>query len=111
MKSKSSSNNGLELFVLVTGLDGLCPSFASPLRTPDYVRLRRGQGQVQLLQNKNIEKPEKVISLYLSMGHKKDIFSSFVYEFELSHKSRRSRVYHQDEGLHIIIAKGYTAYG
>ena len=30
--------------VRVTGLDGLCPSFAT--RTPDYVRLRRGQVQV-----------------------------------------------------------------
>ena len=32
--------------VRVTGLDGLCPSFAT--RTPDCVRLRRGQVQVQL---------------------------------------------------------------
>ena len=31
------------IFILVetTGLDGLCPSFAT--RTPDYVRLRRGR--------------------------------------------------------------------
>ena len=32
--------------VRVTGLDGLRPSFAT--RTPDYVRLRRGQVQVLL---------------------------------------------------------------
>ena len=36
----------LSLLVRVTGLDGLCPSFASTLRTPDYVRLRREQVQV-----------------------------------------------------------------
>jgi len=34
--------------------------------------------------------------------YKKDIFGSFEYEFELSHKSRRSRAYHKDGVLHII---------
>ena len=38
----------------------------------------------------------------MAMGYEKDIFSSFAYEFELSHKSRQSRVYHQDGVLHII---------
>jgi len=53
------------------------------------------------------------------MGYEKDFFGSFEYEFEHLHKSRRSRVYHQDIVLHIInsqelyiiIAKGNTAYG
>ena len=37
---------------------------------------------------------------------KKAIFHSFVYDFEPSHKSRRSRVYHQDEVLHNINSVG-----
>ncbi len=40
------------------------------------------------------------------MGYKKDIFESFEYEFELFQKSRQSRVYHQDEVLHIINSVG-----
>ena len=42
---------------------------------------------------------------FLSMDYEKDIFSRLAYDFEPSHKSRQSRVYHQDEVLHIIIAK------
>ena len=42
----------------------------------------------------------------MSVGYKKDIFSVFAYEFELLHKSRRSRVYHQNEVLHIINSAG-----
>ena len=40
------------------------------------------------------------------MCYEKAIFHSFVYDFEPSHKSRRSRVYHQDEVLHIINSVG-----
>ena len=36
------------------------------------------------------------------MCYEKDILHVFVYDFELSQKSRRSRVYHQDEVLHIV---------
>ena len=43
--------------------------------------------------------------LFLAMGYKKDILGSFAYEFELSHKSRQRRVYHQCEALHIISAE------
>ena len=46
---KSTDKVDAFFLVRVTGLDGLCPSFASALRTPDYVRLRRGQVQVLLL--------------------------------------------------------------
>ena len=42
----------------------------------------------------------------LSMVYKKDIFAVLAYEFELLQKSRRSRVYHQDEVLHIINSVG-----
>ena len=38
--------------------------------------------------------------------NKKDIFAVFAYEFEPLHKSRRSRVYHQNEVLHIINSAG-----
>jgi len=40
------------------------------------------------------------------MVYKKDIFAVLAYEFELLQKSRRSRVYHQDEVLHIINSVG-----
>ncbi|MBP3559900.1 MAG: hypothetical protein J6K49_04465, partial [Clostridia bacterium] len=43
---KSTDKVDAFFLVRVTGLDGLCPSFAT--RTPDYVRLRRGQVQVLL---------------------------------------------------------------
>ena len=46
------------------------------------------------------------VTSFLSMGYKKDILGSFAYEFELLHKSRRSRVYHQNEVLHIINSAG-----
>ena len=42
----------------------------------------------------------------MAIGYKKDIFGTFAYEFELLHKSRRSRVYHQNEVLHIINSAG-----
>ena len=44
------------------------------------------------------------------MGYKKDIFGSFAYDFELSQESWRSRVYHQDEVLHIINSIGQELY-
>ena len=43
---------------------------------------------------------------HLCKDYKKDIFDSFAYDFELTHKSRRSRVYHQDVVLHIINSAG-----
>ena len=46
------------------------------------------------------------MQVLLAMGYKKDIICSFAYEFELSQKSRRSRVYHQDGVLHIINSVG-----
>ena len=42
----------------------------------------------------------------MSMGYEKDISGIIEYEFELSQKSRRSRVYHQDGVLHIINSVG-----
>jgi len=43
---------------------------------------------------------------FLSMGYKIAIFVSLLYRFELPYKSRQSRVYHQDEVLHIINSVG-----
>ena len=46
------------------------------------------------------------LKLLLSKGYTKDNFAVNAYEFELSHKSRQSRVYHQDGVLHIINSAG-----
>ena len=43
-KNRNPNKSDFCHLVRVTGLDGLCPSFAT--RTPDCVRLRRGQVQV-----------------------------------------------------------------
>ena len=42
IKNERTTEVALSFLVRVTGLDGLCPSFA--MRTPDYVQLRRGAG-------------------------------------------------------------------
>ena len=42
----------------------------------------------------------------MAMRYEKDTFGSLAYELELLHKSRRSRVYHQNEVLHIINSAG-----
>ena len=42
----------------------------------------------------------------LYKGYEKDIFGIIAYEFELLQKSRRSRVYHQNEVLYIINSAG-----
>ena len=47
-----------------------------------------------------------VVFLRLAMGYKIAIFVSLLYRFELPYKSRQSRVYHQDEVLHIINSVG-----
>ena len=42
------------------------------------------------------------MALLMSKSYKKDVSAVNAHEFELSHKSRQSRVYHQDGVLHII---------
>ena len=49
------------ILVPLTGLDGLCPSFASALRTPDYVRLRRGGSSPAFSYNTKKENPHKSV--------------------------------------------------
>ena len=49
--------------VPVTGLDGLCPSFAT--RTPDCVRLRRDRFKSYYIEDKKYRVTTKVITLYL----------------------------------------------
>ena len=41
------------------------------------------------------------ISFFVCKDYEKDIFGKFAYDFELSQKSRRSRVYHQCGALYI----------
>ena len=46
-KNRTHTISASSVLVPVTGVDGLCPSFAT--RTPDYVRLRRGGSTPSLL--------------------------------------------------------------
>ena len=50
--------------VAEVGFDGLCPSFASALRTPDYVRLRRG-GSNPTKSNKNKKRKDTLKGIHL----------------------------------------------
>ena len=53
----------LSFLVEMMGVDGLCPSFA--LRTPDYVRLRRGGSNPTRLSKKQKKKRHPIGYLFL----------------------------------------------
>ena len=65
-KKKTCTTSTSSLFMVpVTGVDGLCPSFAA--RTPDYVRLRRG-GSTPHFQKAKREPVQQVQVLFFGAG-------------------------------------------